>query len=124
MHCYAHRDVAALGVCGMCGRGLCAICARETPTKLTCSDACAAEAEAQKLIIDFSKRNLSVTKSTRFPSTTIFLASVGLLFIGWGAFQRLRHGGDVDWFIIVLGTMFVFAAANTYRLNKKVTRGS
>ncbi len=124
MHCYTHRDVEAIGVCGMCGRGLCTTCARETPSKLTCSDACTAEAASQKSIIDFSKRNVTLTKSMRFPSSTIFMGSMGVLFLGWGLFEVLARGYTSDWFIIALGVMFIFAAANTYRLTKKVTRDS
>jgi len=122
MHCYTHREAEAVGVCGICGRAVCDTCARLTPTKVTCSEACAADAATQKSIIEFSQRSVTVTKSMRIPSTTIFTGGMGLVFIGWGAFEHVIHGRDFDWFIIVLGALFLLAAANTYRITKKVTR--
>lgn len=43
MNCWRHRDRVAVGVCGACGKGLCAeTCAHESDLGLHCGSDCAA----------------------------------------------------------------------------------
>jgi len=81
LQCYTHRDVAAVGICKICGKGLCSSCAREIDRGLACSDACTELAGVNLQMIERAKRVYSIGHKPRIPVTTWFFGVSGSLAI-------------------------------------------
>jgi hypothetical protein len=85
MHCYSHQDVAAVGICRTCGKGICPACARQMDRGIVCSDACAAYALINHEMVDRARRIYSIGTKPKIPVGAWFLGSLGLLSVGIAA---------------------------------------
>jgi hypothetical protein len=56
MHCYYHRDVAAVATCRNCCRGLCEVCAAEVNKMSACRGRCEADVAAVQTLLARSDR--------------------------------------------------------------------
>lgn len=103
MRCFAHQEVEAVGLCKVCGKGLCPKCARQDCGWLHCGDECARFS---------SEIRASVLRAKVFPQVrrkalgSVALASlgIGLVMLG-GAF--LAGKGDNFVFLAALGIVFL-----------------
>jgi len=119
MQCFLHRDVAAVGICRTCGKGICPACAREIDRGIVCSEACAQFAIVTRELQDRAKRIYSIGTRLKIPvgawlygilgllsligSTVLwwsdpkcwpavaFPGAVGLLFLGFSVFIWRRY---------------------------------
>ena len=82
MQCYSHRDLVAVGICKSCGKGLCPSCAREIPTGLVCSDACADSVEINRQIVERAKGVYSIGRNPKIPVGAWFFGVTGPLCVG------------------------------------------
>jgi hypothetical protein len=67
MQCFLHRDVAAVGICRTCGKGICPACAREIDRGIVCSEACAQFAIVTRELQDRAKRIYSIGTRPKIP---------------------------------------------------------
>lgn len=109
MKCTAHNS-EAVAVCAWCGRALCPVCARPSPSqRMVCSDDCAAaltrEAHAINLILHKSLQN---SRASAFYSYLCGALSAGGAVGAWFYFQV----PFLIWFCA--GCAVVFAASGTW----------
>jgi hypothetical protein len=67
MQCFLHQDVAAVGICRTCGKGICPACAREIDRGIVCSEACAQFAIVTRELQDRAKRIYSIGTRPKIP---------------------------------------------------------
>jgi hypothetical protein len=108
MNCFAHPDMAAVGVCGACGRGLCRECAAEVNHKLACRGPCEERVKHLLQVEDLSivtlkksQRMMNANRQVLF-GTAGFLAFTGLPFIALG-----HARWETLWFVGLLGYGFL-----------------
>jgi hypothetical protein len=79
MQCFSHRDVAAIGICKNCGKGVCATCVREIDKGIVCSEPCADNVILSQQIIERGKRLYSIGGKPKIPLGAWFFGVFGLL---------------------------------------------
>jgi hypothetical protein len=108
MKCYVHPDIEAIGICGVCGRGLCLSCAAEVRRRLACRDLCE---ERSRLLLQAEDANLEAVGQAQrlvgaarkaYAGVAVFLLVIGLCFIAFGHLQWSKV-----WFVAIFGYIFV-----------------
>lgn len=102
MQCFNHHDVAAVGICKHCYKGLCGTCA----TDLGFGLACHGEHEEQvKIVNGMLAKTARIHSANRFGKygPSAFLIVMGLLFLGFGLYQD----GLVIGFTSTMGAIFL-----------------
>jgi hypothetical protein len=112
MYCYQHNDQHALGLCKHCSKAVCKTCLIDTKNGLACSEYCAAEVATSYQMTERAKRIYGLSgKKSRISNGVMFYLVVGLFFIAGGIYPFFT-GGDVGWFITLLGViMFGFGVS-------------
>jgi hypothetical protein len=82
MQCFVHHEVAAVGICRTCGKGICPACAREIDRGVVCSDACAQFAIDNQAIVDRAKRVYSIGVKPKIPLGAWFFGTMGVVLLG------------------------------------------
>ena len=121
MQCFSHRGTDAVGVCHVCGRGVCDACARVSPLHLTCSEACEERQKLTTAIVDFSGRSVDAQTRMRFPigAVLFFLIGTGMLVVG--LLPKVTGTGPVEWYSCFMGFVFTCCAIAFYRVSKRIT---
>lgn len=108
MNCSAHSDVAAVGICGACGRGLCRECVAEIQRKLVCRGRCE---ERGRLLLEAEDKSLdTLRKSQRliYAARKINLGAAALLAFAGLCFIAFGHAKwTMFWFVALLGYGFL-----------------
>jgi hypothetical protein len=122
MQCFLHHDIAAVGICRTCGKGLCPACAREIDRGIVCSDACAEFAIVNHQIVDRAKRVYSIGVKARIPLGTWFFTAAGLFMLSVGAF--LAWSDPAGWSAAAypggLGALFLVFAVLIWRRYRSI----
>lgn len=106
MNCFSHPHDSAVGVCRVCHKGLCPICAADLGHSLACKGAHEADAAAMHALNMRSTKLLKVSKKSMFLGP-IFFGICGLVFLVDGLKAETRLN-----FATYLGSAFlVFALA-------------
>jgi hypothetical protein len=122
MQCFSHRDVAAVGICKSCGKGLCPACAREIERGLVCSDACAEAANINLQIVNRATKLYSIGQRPKVPLVAWLFGVVGALFevvafvMWWGD----PSGWPAALYFAVAGVLFGAFAVFVWRRYRAV----
>jgi hypothetical protein len=110
MNCFNHHDIAAVGTCKHCGKGLCPECLVDLGHGLAC------RGSHEQVVADISAL---VARNSRTPTTLAwfvvpgFTAFMGLVFLGYGLSSSRGMGSMVS----LLGAGFFAYAAILFVLN-------
>lgn len=86
MNCFKHPHNSALGICRVCGKGLCPECVVDLGHSLACQGAHEADAVALKALTLRSTKLLKASRTSRFLAP-VFIAIFGLVFL-WDGFKQ------------------------------------
>lgn len=137
MKCFRHTGVDAVGLCMVCGKGLCPDCGVELSRSLTCGGQCAELAQRHRAEYEASRGKLAAQdgqlseleeRLRRLPSAqgglfiSIFLVLAGLPFVllGFGANDKAGIGRWLGGVFIVMGVVYFFL----HRKATKIVRGA
>jgi hypothetical protein len=106
VNCFYHPEVLAVGICKICGRGICKPCANELETWLVCRGRCelGAAASTQNAVKSRVRRR---TYSSERWLTALVLFVFGVLMGAIGAVEIYR-GGDETYAWTYIAMSFVF----------------
>ena len=115
MNCFNHVDVAAIGACKACSRGLCLKCATDLGHGIACKGIHEDRVEDLELIIS---KNATAFKdaSKNLYILPAFYLFMGLIFSGYSLY---RHGSFTE-FSFVLGLGFIFFGLIFLVRNRKI----
>lgn len=115
MECFEHANSPAVGICRVCGRGVCHGCVRDTGHGLACSDACEKEVMDGQLINLKVKRLYGVDGSRKvFPMVALMWTTFAIMFLGFSTYIWIAKGRP-EWFLIVFGAVCAMLAIVSYR---------
>jgi hypothetical protein len=104
VQCFSHRDLAAVGICRSCGKGLCPGCAREVERGIVCSDPCADHASTQLAIVERAKRVYSIGERPRIPIASWLFGVLGAFLLGGAVL--VRSGDSSLWQLALVCGVF------------------
>ncbi len=106
MICFKHSQIPAVGICKVCGKGICEACAIQRDFAICCSETCAAEAIELREMTQRGKRVYAVGgRGQRVATQSIVIAIAGLFFlIAGAAFSWIS--APLAWFMCAAGTVF------------------
>ena len=107
MQCFLHREVAAIGVCRSCGKGLCPACAREIDRGIVCADACAEFSSVQHQIVDRAKRVYSIGMRPKIPALTLFLGTCGIFVVALAIIEWLATNNEASLILAGFGVLLL-----------------
>jgi hypothetical protein len=113
MNCYNHQNIAAVGLCKCCSKGLCPECAVDLGHGLACKNMHEGQVETLNMIIEKNAKAYAAAPSNSIIAP-IFSLFMGLVFAGYGLFS----GGGVTGFSFVLGTGFVIYSLVVFFRNR------
>lgn len=107
MQCYVHHEVAAVGVCKCCAKGLCHHCAIPITHGLACSEICKPVGEALSQLQLTSIRNTSIYKAQRVVQP---IAALGMAALG-ASFLYSDKRSFAGWAIVAMGVLIGISLA-------------
>lgn len=118
MKCFEHPQMQSLGICKVCGKGICETCAVHRDFAVCCSVACAQESVELREIMQRGKRVYAVGgHRQRVATQPILLSIVGLFFLIAGAgFSNVS--APLACFMGAAGLLFVGLGWFSYRRMK------
>lgn len=118
MKCFNHPDQDAVGSCKHCSKGVCTTCAKESGWGIVCSQACEAEVQALRAMVERNRKMVAIGAKTHQRNAVILFA-MAAVFIAFGAIQP--HGAFQS-YMIAFGIIMVvgggFAIFNSRRIAK------
>lgn len=105
MQCYVHGDIAAVGVCKCCAKGVCGDCGIPVTNGLACSEVCKPTAEALSQLQLTTLRNATIYKAQRSVQPIL---SVGLIAFGVSILYADRQS-PTGWVVLVLGGLLALS---------------
>ena len=133
MKCFRHTGVDAVGLCMVCGKGLCPQCGVELSRSLTCAGQCAELAQRHLAEYEASRgklgqlgeleerlRRLPSAQGGLFVSVFLVLAGLPLVLLGFGANDKVGVGKWLGSVFIVMGVVRFFL----HRKAIKIVRGT
>jgi hypothetical protein len=104
MICFYHNDMAAVGVCKSCNRGLCADCAADEGSGLACKGRCEERVKQTTAMVDTSLKNYQSNQRmvSRAWVNSLLFASV---FIGFGLYTSIQ---ELKFFMFAAGAVYVY----------------
>jgi hypothetical protein len=120
LECFNHPDKTSVGICRVCGKGVCHSCARTGVRGLVCSDECAKEEEKHAKIVDWSARQVGYGgQQSRLARTYSYLAliflMIGIVILLPGLYAYFHGNKVTDLFSIALGLVMFVGAGLIYR---------
>ena len=112
MRCFVHHNQEAIGICQVCGKGLCPDCAVDLGYSICCRGDCEHAAQELHSLRVQNRVALNNWRRNRFLLPLCFII-MGLIFIGMGLHS---HNHDQTYGYVVLGAFGIF-----YGLNRFVT---
>ena len=115
MNCFYHRDVAAVGICKNCNRGLCGECAKVVGEGLACADRCETSVAAINQLLARSSASYPLARGSYLRTGLLFLlASAPFIFLGVYNVQRENRSGYMivffGAFMALLGLSYLWSA--------------
>jgi hypothetical protein len=119
MNCFYHVDINAVAICKSCNKGLCLQCAAEIENGIACRNRCEGQVQAINELMQRGKTAYQKTSGS-YAQYAIFLALVGLLFIGYGVWDRKR--GAAIYFVpfgLIMWLAAIFSYTTSLRFKRK-----
>lgn len=112
MHCHTHRAETATGICKSCGRGVCALCVRESALAIACSQVCEENAAALQTMNERAMQiyGIGTDRPKGLPTNAVMPAVMGLGFLGWGDYDYFVLRTDMWIFMSLMGLLFLFGS--------------
>lgn len=106
MQCYRHREAAAVGVCSICGRGLCPDCASEREYALACKGVHEEAvdrmtAHTVRSVENYDQVMSAANRQTR--AQGIVVTGLGLIIAGFGWTVRGHYNTAFTVFLLATG---------------------
>ncbi len=124
MICFEHSDIAAVGICRICGRGVCRSCAHVEKAGLACSSACQEYAEQLRITNARAMAAYGIVdgKSTLLSNWILCSALPGIVFFAIGAASAYRAAyiDNSDAFAMAAGAVFTFGGIYQHFLQRRV----
>jgi len=116
MYCFTHEGIAAIGVCGQCGKGVCRGCTVvDLGFMLACSQSCATLARNSHALELSVERVWGVGgQKPKLTATVLIFALLGLIFLCFALYNTLVEE-RTDWFGVVVGSAFIAVALLSHR---------
>ncbi len=112
MRCYNHPTDSAIGVCTVCGRGLCRECKANTGSAITCKETCnTPQSSKNNLCVELQKKFAGI-----FAITALMYLLSGMILLIAGFTFRTLFG---IYIIIPLGIVFMISALLQYTATKR-----
>ncbi len=114
MQCFTHQDRHAIGICRVCGKGLCTDCAADLGHSLACKNRHEAQAEQTFALVQRSIRVQGMAGKTGYVVPVLF-GFMGTLFAAISA-------ADNSWaapYFLMMGLAFVAFAVIVLILNRR-----
>lgn len=114
MHCYTHQDQTAIGICKVCGKGLCINCAADLGESL----ACANQHETTAAEITAMVRQSIKVQSTAKKSIVmgpLFFTFLGACFVALGFMDNSRAAT----IFMLMGGAFVVFGLTLFLVNRR-----
>ena len=126
MKCIQHPGRDAVGICRMCGRGVCPDCARAKATGLTCSERCETRARESDAVFQHSVRVMPTAATTwRQTRNTVLWSAAFFLTIGgiflWQGYQDYRDSGAVEFALVIGIAMALYGVLTLVRAIRTAT---
>jgi hypothetical protein len=110
MNCFAHEGTAAVGVCGMCGKGVCRNCAVDLEFRLVCSENCGTLARNHQALQVGTERMWGIGGGKRKMSFTVVMFGLfGAINLCFGLYHLLFEQ-QVVWSALGFGIAFIVLA--------------
>lgn len=107
MLCFAHSTEPAVGICKVCGKGVCRSCAIQVRRGLACSEVCKPAAEGLSRWHEVEVRNVGVAGMRR-----IIQPLMAILFLGLAIYAYFSFGTDpLFWMALGAGAIFALITA-------------
>lgn len=122
MNCFEHQDKAAVGICKICGKGVCQACAKPAGLGIYCSDACASYGAN---VESANKRTFNIYGIGQayqpIGTGTVIYGVLGAFFSGFGAWSWYRSGelDQGDHFAIIMGLVMMGIAIYAHFKQRK-----
>jgi hypothetical protein len=119
MECFNHAGVAGVGVCKACGKAICRTCVIDLGYAVACSETCSKEAAELQEMNNKGKRIYGIGSSKkRLPSGALIYIIMAVVFGGIGIAGSF--GGEIQWFMLIMGAMFGIFSVIAYRRAKDI----
>jgi hypothetical protein len=116
MRCFSHHDIAAIGICRTCGKGLCPACAREIDRGIVCSDACAESTRVSQEIVERAKRVYSIGARPKIPLATWYFGVIGVAAVLFAVVEWVQNAsGGLIFLFASVGILFLSFAMFIWR---------
>ncbi len=102
MNCYNHFEVAALGICKHCSKGVCIECLTDTGDGIACSTYCVEEINEVNKLVNHNKKAVR-KQPVQWIGSGIFYIVLGIIFLLTTFFYLKR----LDPFLISMGVIFI-----------------
>ena len=137
MRCFRHPASDAVGLCMVCGKGLCSECGVELSRCLTCAGQCAEFAQRHQAEYDASRKNIAAqneqlgelegrlrklptAQGGLFISALLVLAGIPFALLAFSGNDRSGLGRWLGGIFIVMGVIYFFI----HRKATKIVRGA
>ena len=112
MQCYNHSNNCAIGVCTVCGRGLCGECTASSGSVIVCKNTCSdGQSSSDNLYAKLQKKFAGI-----FAITALMYLLNGMILLIAGFTFRTLLG---IYIIIPLGIVFMISALMQYTATKR-----
>jgi hypothetical protein len=115
MNCFNHTNIAAVGVCKCCYRGLCSECTTDLGHGIACKGKHENEVTSINMIIEKNAQIYGAASKNSL-ATPIFYLAMGLVFAGYGLFSN----NGARSFSIILGSVFIVWGIVVWKQSKKL----
>ena len=123
MHCYQHRETVSVGMCKVCQKAVCPVCAKDTGVGLVCSDACLAELRSASEITKRARQiyGVGANRKSKLPNTgVLFYFFFALVCLGFGLYP-LADGKSAQWYLVITGAGFLLFGVMAHVRTRKLT---
>jgi hypothetical protein len=115
MNCYRHSEIASIGTCKACQKGLCRDCVTDTGNGLACKDSCEQEVREVNEMWERSKRIYGIGKyNSRIPTSGVLIWSLFAVGFWVVAIVLFLKQGEVDVMTITMACLFTIILGIAY----------
>ncbi|MBV8124617.1 MAG: hypothetical protein JO370_11135 [Paucibacter sp.] len=118
MHCFNHPDIEAVGICKVCQKGICPVCAADLEHSIACKGKHESQAEAINSLVLRSMNFQGAAGKARYAGPA-FYAFMGAVFLFFGL--RDSRGLDLP---VYIGAGFLVFAVISFTANRRAFRST
>lgn len=113
MHCYQHKNRAAVAVCRNCGKAVCADCCDVSRQKVACGSVCEDALQQDALVQKRLRQSLGIEPGVSIPVSVYSYALFGLILLAVGFYTSTTRL-QFDYLTFAMSAVFFVMAALSY----------